>query len=173
MSTPKNTNIPNWPVKRLDNDNIIDLLSLLEGKRGMVLDFWTSKCVKCPGALDKLNSKALSYPDIAFISCALSQGDGNVDIVKELVDEGSWENLTNVFLEIEHKENAKALFGFAQVPFCLVINTDGTVLQAGDPKSIDFDSALASCTFNSSSEENKNSVETNRNFAQLVLDEDF
>ena len=52
-----------------------------------VLDFWHTKCVKCPAALDKLNTEATNYPsqDVLFISCALSQGDGNFGVAEDVV----------------------------------------------------------------------------------------
>lgn len=63
-------------------------LSALTQDKFLVIDFWTSKCVKCPSALDKLNEKAIKYSENAkFVSIALSQGAGSVDMAKDLVEE--------------------------------------------------------------------------------------
>jgi hypothetical protein len=48
------------------------LLELCKGRKG-VIDFWTTKCVKCPAALGKLNDEA-EGADALYIACALSQG---------------------------------------------------------------------------------------------------
>jgi len=82
--------LPNWTVVKLNDDSSTGIRDLMDdgNKIAMVIDFWTSKCVKCPAAIDKLNEKAPSYADVIFSTCALSQGGGNFEIVKELIDEG-------------------------------------------------------------------------------------
>ena len=63
-------------------------LSTLSENKLLVVDFWTTKCVKCPAALDKLDIEATRYSnEIKFVSVALSQGVGNVDLVRTLVEE--------------------------------------------------------------------------------------
>jgi hypothetical protein len=69
----------------------------------MVIDLWHSKCVKCPAALDKLNdfagsgsasSSSSSSDDVLYVSCALSQGPGNIDLACEMVaDTWKWGRL--------------------------------------------------------------------------------
>jgi thiol-disulfide isomerase/thioredoxin len=104
-------------------DEIQSLHAFRAGKV-MVIDFWHTKCTRCPAALEKLNNMAESYADeaeaVMFVGCALSQGDGNKDIVVDMVD-GEWENLTHIFISIEQKEIAKKALGFTAVPFVAVI----------------------------------------------------
>jgi len=73
---------------------------------------------------------------------------------------------------VEEKESAKALFGFSQVPFAIVVDATGKVIGSGDPKSIDLDSLIKSCRVQSENAENK-AVAVNHSFSELVLDEDF
>ena len=40
----------------------------------LILDFWHTRCIKCPAALTWLDAKAEAHPDITFASCALSLG---------------------------------------------------------------------------------------------------
>ena len=117
-------------------------LNELRESKAMVLDFWHTKCVKCPAALERLNEEARdSDGKIKFVACALSQGQGNFDAVKELTME--WENMTHAFMEVDMKEQAKKAFGFTQVPFYVVVGTSGTILGMGDPKKIDYEGLLA------------------------------
>jgi len=57
-----------------------------QGKH-MVIDLWHTKCTKCPAALEHLNEEASSSDDVVYVACALSLGDGNKDIVTDLVSE--------------------------------------------------------------------------------------
>jgi len=125
-----------------ENAKMVSLNELREG-RAMVLDFWTTKCVKCPAALSKLNEEAEedSSADLVFVSCALSQGEGNRELVADMLED--WESMTHVFMEPGAKEAAKNAFAFAQVPFLLVVSKSGAVLGMGDPKSTDYKALLA------------------------------
>lgn len=126
-----------------ENRSTVSLSSLREGK-SMVIDFWTSKCVKCPAALEKLNEEAgESKGEIIFVSCALSQGDGNKEVVGSLVADEEWDNLTHTFMDMTNKEVAKAAFGFTTVPFYVVVSKDGRVVGRGEPKNTDYVSLLA------------------------------
>ena len=79
---------PSLLATRLESSDSQEILSLAGEGKFLVLDFWTSKCVKCPAALDKLNEEAEKYSDIAsFVSVALSQGDGNKELITDLVEE--------------------------------------------------------------------------------------
>lgn len=44
---------------------------------------WTTKCVRCPAALDHLNGEAAAHPEVAFFSCVLDNPDVAVEIVEE------------------------------------------------------------------------------------------
>jgi thiol-disulfide isomerase/thioredoxin len=78
--------LPAYNVTTLEDSTTTELPALTEDKF-LVIDFWTSKCVKCPSALDKLNEEAITYSENAkFVSVALSQGIGNIDIVRDLVE---------------------------------------------------------------------------------------
>ena len=113
--------LPNFAVK-VFNDGSIDNSNILSVKENqpMVLDLWHTKCKNCPAALEKLNKIASKRPDILFVACALSQGEGNEEEVGDLIDE--WDSLKHVFISVEVKEELKALFGFTQVPFAIVVD---------------------------------------------------
>ncbi len=69
-------------------DSKVLLKDLLNGRVG-VMDLWHSKCTKCPAALEKFDSLAESFSDkdVLFVACALSQGDGDLDMVSEFMEE--------------------------------------------------------------------------------------
>ena len=115
--------------------------SLAEFRAGrpMVLDFWHTKCVRCPAALAKLDAKAASgkHAGVVFAACALSLGENSMEDTKQLLED-DLENLTHLFMSTEEKEVAKAEFGFTAVPFCVVFDAGGSVLYTGDPMAVDF-----------------------------------
>jgi thiol-disulfide isomerase/thioredoxin len=111
--------IPDFDIKILSTDSDSTILSLHNGKM-MVLDFWHTKCKNCPLALEKLNKLASKNPNILYVACALSQGIGNEELVKDVIDE--WDNLTHIFVNVELKEYLKQVFNFKQVPFVVVID---------------------------------------------------
>lgn len=123
-----------------ENKKRVSLDEVREGK-AMVLDFWHTKCVKCPAALEKLNEEAEEKEDVMFVACALSQGEGNMEAVEDLCQD--WDNLTHTFMEMDVKEEAKKAFGFNAVPFYVVVSKDGRVLGAGDPKKINYEELLS------------------------------
>ena len=131
---------PNLQVTVLDGSGTKrDLKDLCLGKV-MVLDFWHTKCVKCPSALEKLNDAAREFGkegQVIFVACALSLGEGNKELVLEMISD-SWDNLVHVFMDLDEKEIAKAEFGFTAVPFVVVVDQQGTILGMGDPKAIDY-----------------------------------
>jgi thiol-disulfide isomerase/thioredoxin len=113
--------------------------ALRDGKP-LVLDFWTTRCVRCPAALSHLDEVAPKHPGVTFASCAMSLNsatEGTQEQVLELL-EGQWENLKHCYMTFDEKEAAKAAFGFSSVPFCVVFGADGAVHYKGDPKDIDY-----------------------------------
>lgn len=42
-------------------------------------------------------------------------------------------------MDYEHKEEAKKILGFKQVPFYVVLDDKGEIVQMGSKKQIDFD----------------------------------
>ena len=149
-----------------ENARTLSLNELRNG-RAMIIDFWTTKCVKCPAALEKLNEAAASSIDssVLYVSCALSQGPGNKEVVMDMVDE--WEDMTHCFMESDQKEEAKNAFGFSAVPFVIIVDKSGSVISSGDPKSVDYVTTLKTAA--AASSEVAPAVTENA----FSLDEDF
>lgn len=115
-------------------------LGALAGGQPLVLDFWHTRCVRCPEALSKLDTMATKHTGVTFAACALSLGsetEGTQDQVLELL-EGQWEHLTHLYMTFEQKERAKEMFGFKAVPFCTVFSSDGALRFMGEPKDVDL-----------------------------------
>lgn len=75
------------PLK-VEENTIVPLADLCEGRIG-VIDFWHTKCTRCPAAIEKLNDIAKKFDDkdVLWLTCALSQGEGNCGVVHDLVQE--------------------------------------------------------------------------------------
>jgi hypothetical protein len=103
-------------------------------------DFWTTRCTNCPSALDELNDLASDerYENVKFASICCDSCDGAREII-EKDDSPRWEKLEHFFMDTEHKEEAKRVLGFGRVPFYVVLNEEGDIVQMGSKKNIDFD----------------------------------
>ena len=107
------------------------------------------------------------YADVQFTSIVLDECDGARNII-ETPDEPRWKNIKHYYLDREYKEDAKAALGFHQVPFYVVLNDRGEIVQKGSKKQIDFE-RIPGVSFEEEKEE-VSSVETDRVFC---MDEDF
>lgn len=103
-------------------------------------DFWTTKCTRCPDALDKLDDMAQDpmYENIQFISICCDKLDGARDII-EKEEELRWQNVSHYFMSKDDKETAKKILGFQQVPFYVVLDEEGKIQQSGSGKQVDFE----------------------------------
>lgn len=100
----------------------------------LTADIWTTRCTRCPAALDKLNEMAAtSTPDddnIQFVSICCDKLDGAREIL-ERDDTPRWNSMRHFFMDHEHKERAKKLLGFKQVPFYIVFDATGGMVFTG------------------------------------------
>ena len=107
----------------------------------MHIDFWTTKCTRCPEALDKLDqlSQQCSKQDynIAFVSICCDRLDGAREIL-EKDNELKWQGIQHYFMNTEYKAQAKQILGFRTVPFYVFLNQEGSITQMGGPSQIDF-----------------------------------
>lgn len=101
-------------------------------------DFWTTRCTRCPAALDQLDERAQKHPDVTFLSVCCDKLDGARSIL-EAADEPRWSNVQHYYMAPDDKEAAKTILGFSSVPFYVVVN-EGTITQLGNK--IDWDEAL-------------------------------
>jgi len=104
------------------------------------VDFWTTKCTRCPDALDQLNELAADerYKKVQFVSIVCDSCDGARNIIDK-EDSPRWDKVSHFFMDYEHKEEAKKILGFKQVPFYVVLDDKGEIVQMGSKKQIDFD----------------------------------
>ena len=132
--------MPNLPITCLRTADLQDVNQAFTGKY-TVIDFWTTKCTNCPEALDKLDNLAtrqeykLKKVSFASINCDSETGARN--IIDEF-DTPRWLNVDHYHMETEFKEQAKKELGFRQVPFLVVLNERGEIVQKGSPKQVDL-----------------------------------
>ena len=141
-----------------------------------VIDFWTTKCTNCPDALDKLNNLAKDerYKNVKFASICCGTGtssDESRNII-EKEDSPRWDKVSHFFMDLESKEEAKKILGFKQVPFYVVLNDEGEIVQMGSKKYIDFDNlpGMEQPEEVVTSEEKKDDNNDGEGFAILDLD---
>jgi len=78
------------------------------------------------------------YSKVDFYSIVLDECDGARNII-EKDNEPRWKNVNHFYMDKEFKETAKAALGFNQVPFYVVLNEKGEIVQKGSKKQIDFE----------------------------------
>ena len=118
-------------------------LSLSLSRRPPRADCWTTKCERCPAAIDKIEAIAaagtFSAADVLW--CSLNLDDR--EFAAEIVDEHDWEHLAHAFMDRETKEAAKRAWGFSAVPFVVVVARDGAMAWCGPPKGADLEARVA------------------------------
>jgi hypothetical protein len=113
-------------------------------------DFWTTRCTRCPKALDRLDRLAAEEKEknnnakdeqnkVTFVSiCCGDKLDGAREIL-EKDDELKWPNFDgHYYMDATSKEIAKSVLGFASVPFYVMVNASGDVTQKGNSKNMDW-----------------------------------
>lgn len=97
-------------------------------------DIWTTRCTRCPQALDDLNAlaaaSAVDPKGARFVSVCCDRLDGAREIL-EREAAPRWSAVRHYFMAQSDKERAKQLLGFTQVPFYVVFDELGAMTFAG------------------------------------------
>ena len=78
------------------------------------------------------------YANVQFTSIVLDECDGARNIIETPDDEPRWKHINHYYMDRDYKEEAKDALGFSQVPFYVVLNERGEIIQKGNKKQIDF-----------------------------------
>jgi hypothetical protein len=108
-------------------------------------DFWTTRCPRCPAALDAFNAKAAAAQAsnnkvVQYISICCGVSSDAARAMLELED-GSmrWSSLPHYCMVNEtDKETAKRELNFAYVPFYVVLGGDGKIVLKGGIHDFDW-----------------------------------
>ena len=74
---------PDLPLTLFDDDSTASSLTKLRAGKPLIIDFWTTRCERCPACLDKLDKIAESLGDkVVFAALCLD----DPDFAQELVD---------------------------------------------------------------------------------------
>lgn len=85
-----------------------------------------------------MNLLAEQHFQVQFVSICCDSLDGAREII-EKPSERRWSRVQHFFMDPKHKEEAKRLLGFRQVPFYVVVDTHGEITQMGSSRTVDFD----------------------------------
>ena len=91
-----------------------------------------------------------------------------MDGAREILDaanERRWSNLQHYYMSFAHKEMAKQVLQFKSVPFYVVLNSEGEILQKGN--AINWEALLPSKAV----DENKENNKANEADREFVLDD--
>lgn len=113
------------------------IINVVSNTRTATPDFWTTKCTRCPAALDKLQTMTKEHSNITFVSICCDKLDGAREIIEQ-EDELRWQGLEHYFMANEQKEEAKRILGFNSVPFYVFVNKRGEITQMGGASKINF-----------------------------------
>ena len=114
----------------------------------MIADFWTTRCPRCPAALDALDERAAHMKmtgaatkyhstNIYSICCGES-----TELARRIIQQGDlcepqWTYISHYYMDTASKEIAKRHLGFDFVPFFVFVNPQGHIVQMGY-KTIDW-----------------------------------
>lgn len=160
--------MPDLPLTCLSSAEFKRTTEVLEGQN-TVIDFWTTSCTRCPDALDNLNDLASkpSHANVKFVSiCCGDQTDGPRNIIEDKDEQPKWENISHYHMDFENKEIAKDMLGFRQVPFYVVLNDRGEIIQSGGKRDVNFENIPGAVVMREQEEEKKEEYE-------FCMDEDF
>jgi len=79
------------------------------------------------------------YSGIEFSSIVLDECDGARNIIETPDNAPRWNSMHHYYMDKQHKEHAKESLGFNQVPFYVILNENGEIVQKGNKRQIDFD----------------------------------
>lgn len=96
--------------------------------------------------------------------------DGARDIIEQ-DDKPRWDKITHYFMDHDDKEVAKRVLGFKQVPFYVVLDKEGDIVQMGSKKHIDFDNIPG--VIKEEAKSDGSGTNDNSNGAFEILDLDF
>jgi len=113
--------------------------------RPVVVEFWHTKCERCPAALQAMDGRASKASAAAVVACALATSeDAPAELAKvRALVEDDLPHLTHVFMTWAQKEEAKRTFRFASVPHCVVFDRFGAQLVSAPPWADEVGRALA------------------------------
>jgi arsenate reductase-like glutaredoxin family protein len=77
------------------------------------------------------------YQNVYFASICCDRCDGAREIIEE-DDELRWKHIHHYYMDPTSKEEAKRLLEFHQVPFYVILNEQGEIVQKGSQKYFDF-----------------------------------
>lgn len=120
-------------------------LGELRSERAMVVDFWHTRCTRCPAALVELASVAKKHKDsgAVFVAAALSLADKSGDgfpatdseseiQAEELVQEvDELKAVVHCFVGKDEKVRLTSALQLRTVPFCAVVQEDGLCVAKG------------------------------------------
>ena len=110
-------------------------LAEISGGRPVVIDLWKSLCPSCPAAIAKLASIARRHRDVVFIAA-------NIDDMEHAImmsESGDHLNsLVHTYMEPETKEVLKNHLKFSRVPYCIMINSRGEIVESALAALVDY-----------------------------------
>ena len=78
---------PDLPLTLFDDDSTASSLTKLRNGKPLIIDFWTTRCERCPACLDKLDKIAESLGD-KVVFAALCLDDPDFQVRTELMPQG-------------------------------------------------------------------------------------
>lgn len=110
----------------LISGGLSSLGTILEGKKGAVVVFWSDTCSHCVRYDEYLNTFAARHPELGFVAIASRHGEG-IDSIRETVAE------RNLIFPIAHDSDgstAKSWFA-QQTPRVYLVDADGKLRYRG------------------------------------------
>ena len=84
-------------------------------------------------------AKLPQYANVQFTSIVLDECDGARNIIETPDEKPRWNNINHYYMDKDFKEEPKSVLGIQQVPFYVVLNEFGEIVQKGSKKQVNFE----------------------------------
>lgn len=133
-----------------DNNDMSDIKTHFQSLTNgyiSVVEFWTTRCVRCPRSMSDLDRIASTWKHkgygARFISvCCMPpntiDAKAEYQLGAECIENGEYDNITHVFADMETKQRLKQIFSFTSVPHLAIIDANGVVQVSAPAKKVDL-----------------------------------
>jgi len=116
----KGQSAPELKLKTMDGSEL-QLSSIVNGKKAIVIDFWATWCGPCRKALPTLEKLAQGYNSNQVIFLGINVWDGDIAEIKKFLKAN---DIKTVNILLDKEENASQKYSFNGIPAIFILDSN-------------------------------------------------